>query len=446
MRPSILRRTVAALLFSAAALCSPFASAAVPSTVTHQGRLYDASGKPITGTLSVKFALYASVAATTSIWTETYMVTFDQGYFSVELGSVTPLDTTVLDGSTLYLGITVGTDPEMTPRSPVASVPYAILAGDVNGDIHPTSVSINGMTVIDSGGKWVGNVAGLQGTQGPQGPQGAQGAQGSAGPVGPTGTAGAVGATGPQGGQGTQGPQGVAGPQGAVGPQGPAGPVGPSGAQGIQGPAGAAGPAGAVGAAGPVGPTGPQGPQGSQGVAGPQGAQGSTGLLGPTGPQGPQGAVGSTGLQGPQGVAGPTGAQGPQGVVGPTGPTDPTQFIQNQNTGAQAASFDISGTGQIQALTVNGDITVGGRVAIGIYVKSCTPTSNSYDCACNAGDYAVGGGGYAYVGGGNVLRESDPSPGNTNAWRTTCAVVSGGSSSFDNPCQGSYALCLAHAQ
>jgi hypothetical protein len=85
-------------------------------------------------------------------------------------------------------------------KSQPQSVPYAMIAGDAIGDIHPTSVSIAGVgTVINSGGKWVGDPAGLQGPQGPQGPQGLQGPQGPAGPAGVQGPAGPLGPTGPAG-------------------------------------------------------------------------------------------------------------------------------------------------------------------------------------------------------------------------------------------------------
>ena len=76
------------------------------------------------------------------IWTETVDVPFDEGYFSLQLGAVTPFDATTFDGSTRYLGITIQGESEMSPRAEVASVPYAMFANDVNGDIHPNSVSI----------------------------------------------------------------------------------------------------------------------------------------------------------------------------------------------------------------------------------------------------------------------------------------------------------------
>ena len=218
-------RSGLAVMFACGALASAgtASAAGVPKTITHQGRLYDGSSKPVSGTLAVKFAIYADATTTTALWTETDMLTFDEGYFSVSLGASMPFTATLFDGSVRYLGITVGADPEMTPRAPVQSVPYAILAGDVNGDIHPTSVIVNGTTVIDSTGTWTGGVAGLQGPAGPVGPAGAAGAQGPAGPVGP------------------QGPVGAAGVQGPMGPAGPAGPQGIDGATGLQGTPGTTG-------------------------------------------------------------------------------------------------------------------------------------------------------------------------------------------------------------
>ena len=215
------------------------ASADVPQVVTHQGRMFDGGGVPVVGPQDVKFTIYDLEDAGVELWTETINIDFDEGFFSVRLGEITPLNATVLDGTIRWLGITVGADPEMTPRAAIASVPYAMFAGDVTGVIHPQAIEIQGFgPIVDVNGQWVGDPTGLVG---PAGPAGAAGPVGPAGPPGPAGSVGPAGPAGPQG------------PAGAVGPQGPAG---APGAQGIQGPAGPAGPAGADGAVGPAGPSG----------------------------------------------------------------------------------------------------------------------------------------------------------------------------------------------
>src|SRR4051794_11428603 len=103
MRALTVRRwlSVAAVAAASVMVAAP-AMAAVPGTLTHQGRLYDSSDKPIEGTLAVVVSVYADATTTTKLWTETHQVTFDGGYFSVALGSVTPFDDTVFDGSTRY--------------------------------------------------------------------------------------------------------------------------------------------------------------------------------------------------------------------------------------------------------------------------------------------------------------------------------------------------------
>lgn len=225
----------AATAFGAVLGTAP-AFAAVPTTLTEQGRLLDTSGTPVTGSVSLVFSLYDAASGGNLLWTEPQTITLDEGYFSALLGSVTAFPTNALNGATRYLGVKVNTDPEMSPRQTVNSVPYALLAANVNGDITPNSVSINGTTVINSSGQWVGPSTGLVGPAGPAGPAGATGA---------TGPAGATGATGPAGADGPAGPMGPAGPAGPAGATGPAGPDGPTGATGATGATGPAGPAGA---------------------------------------------------------------------------------------------------------------------------------------------------------------------------------------------------------
>ena len=51
------------------------------------------------------------------------------GVYSVNLGSVNPINpATVPFDAQYYLGVKVGTDPEMTPRNPLTAVPYAFTA------------------------------------------------------------------------------------------------------------------------------------------------------------------------------------------------------------------------------------------------------------------------------------------------------------------------------
>src|SRR5438132_2579113 len=151
------------------------AVAAVPLQVTEMGRLLDASSQPVSGTVSLKFSVYDVATGGTALWTEMQSIALDNGYFVVQLGSVTSFPTDLWNGSKRFLGVTVNTDSEMAPRETLVSVPYALQAGDVTGDLHAASLTIAGVPVVDTGGNL------LLGAQGPTGPKGATGPAGGNG-------------------------------------------------------------------------------------------------------------------------------------------------------------------------------------------------------------------------------------------------------------------------
>lgn len=107
--------------------------AAVPDTLTYQGKLTNSSGSPVNGTVSIAFAVYGVSTGGTALWTETQSsVSVASGIFTVTLGSVTPIPSTVFSNTDLYLGIKVGADSEMTPRQKLHSVPFAIKTGEAD--------------------------------------------------------------------------------------------------------------------------------------------------------------------------------------------------------------------------------------------------------------------------------------------------------------------------
>ncbi|XXT22880.1 collagen-like protein [Sorangium sp. So ce429] len=217
------------------------AAAAVPTQITHQGRLFSANGDPVNDALPVTFAIYAAEGDEEPVWSESIAISFEDGYFSTVLELDEEQAAKVFNGSVRYLGITVGDDPEMEPRSPIGSVPYALVANNAVGEITPKRVKIGDKVVIDENGNWVGNPSGIAGP---------------AGPVGPEGPAGPAGLPGERGPEGPPGPEGPRGPEGPIGLPGAAGPPGERGPEGPEGPAGPPGPEGPAGPQGPVGPSG----------------------------------------------------------------------------------------------------------------------------------------------------------------------------------------------
>jgi hypothetical protein len=211
---------VASLVTVGVAMFATSARANVPPYLTEQGRLFDATGTPIATGVTMAFALYNTATGGTALWSEKQTITPDSGYFSAELGSVTPFPagvfaTAAANGQTLFLGVTIDTDAEIAPRQPLQSVPYALVADNAVGNITPTTVTVAGTTVINNKGQGVGAATGLVG---PTGPAGAQGVQGVAGATGPQGQAGGQGIQGVQGPTGPQGAQGIQGVQGVAGP------------------------------------------------------------------------------------------------------------------------------------------------------------------------------------------------------------------------------------
>jgi hypothetical protein len=183
------------------------AAVAVPRFLSEQGRLFNAAGDPVTDTgVAVRFRIYSDAAGTMQVWEETQSVDFDDGYFSAVLGETTAIVPAIFNGEGRYLGVKIGSDPEMTPLQPLVSVPYALVATGVINDA--------GDVIVDAQGRWQGPSSGLIGPTGPQGPAGDRG------PTGPQGPAGGVGAVGPTG---PAGPVGATGGKGATGPAGPAG-------------------------------------------------------------------------------------------------------------------------------------------------------------------------------------------------------------------------------
>ena len=115
------------------------ATSPVPRSLTQQGRILDSTGSPVTGTVAVVFTLYGDATASASkLWTETQNLTLDDGYFSTQLGAAAAnaFPTGAFDGSVRFLGITVGSDPEMSPRQAITSVPYALFAGAADSAAH----------------------------------------------------------------------------------------------------------------------------------------------------------------------------------------------------------------------------------------------------------------------------------------------------------------------
>jgi hypothetical protein len=108
------------------ALGFSYSSAQVPGMINYQGMLAASDGSPLDTTVSMTFRIYADSITSFYLWTENYdSVRVEGGMFNILLGSDSSIPDSVFDGSVRYLGLTVGSDDEMTPRRPLVSVGYA---------------------------------------------------------------------------------------------------------------------------------------------------------------------------------------------------------------------------------------------------------------------------------------------------------------------------------
>ncbi len=105
-------------------LCIDPAQAAVPDRISYQGYLEEDT-LPVHGTRDLRFVLYGTSLYPDSLWSESHPgVTVDRGVFSVQLGSVQPLTTGVLQREAIYLETQVN-GITLAPRKRLDAVPYA---------------------------------------------------------------------------------------------------------------------------------------------------------------------------------------------------------------------------------------------------------------------------------------------------------------------------------
>jgi hypothetical protein len=128
------------LLFSAQILYAQGARLGV------QGILKKSSGAALDdGNYTITFKLYNTEQGGTALWTETQTdVEVTSGIYTVALGSVTSLSLPFNED--YYLGVKVGSTPEMSPRAKLTIAPYALsLKG--NSNLFPSTGTVGIGTV-----------------------------------------------------------------------------------------------------------------------------------------------------------------------------------------------------------------------------------------------------------------------------------------------------------
>jgi hypothetical protein len=125
-------------------LLAPLWAVAAPLEIESSGRLLDAAGAPVNGDRSVGFSLYDAETGGNLLWSDTFTLSVQDGYYTARLGSgPVPLEISDFSGVTPWLAVTVGGSP-VGARSPLASVPFALVAASgSSGEVTERAIVSN---------------------------------------------------------------------------------------------------------------------------------------------------------------------------------------------------------------------------------------------------------------------------------------------------------------
>src|SRR2546421_2789436 len=140
-----------AILFSLAPFVNAQSAIDIPHSLSYQGMLLNAAHAPVTGIHQITVKLYDVSFGGTALHTESFSASVDHGVFNVIIGSQSALESHVMFDKPSWLGISVDGSEEMTPRTALTAVPYAIHAETANS-LAQGAVLGQGATVIGKGG------------------------------------------------------------------------------------------------------------------------------------------------------------------------------------------------------------------------------------------------------------------------------------------------------
>ncbi|HSL89382.1 MAG TPA: hypothetical protein VK870_08775 [Ignavibacteriaceae bacterium] len=122
---------------------------AIPKQFDYQGVLKTSAGGIVPdGNYPMTFRIYNDPTGGTALWTETQTVAVANGIFSVHLGSNTAI-AGVPFNRIHFLGITLGTEPELLPRTMLTPSPYSFMSMDIMDEAVTTTKIQNGAVTGD---------------------------------------------------------------------------------------------------------------------------------------------------------------------------------------------------------------------------------------------------------------------------------------------------------
>lgn len=108
---------------------SEIVTGAVPQLMNYQGMLLDSTGIVVPdGNYSVTFRFYDDSIASPALWQEGQLVTVKDGLFQVLLGGIVAFPADLFESLNRWLGVQVGLNPEIQPRTRITTMAYAFNA------------------------------------------------------------------------------------------------------------------------------------------------------------------------------------------------------------------------------------------------------------------------------------------------------------------------------
>src|SRR3989344_7016885 len=140
------------LLLSVIIILSSIAFA-IPNSLSLQGKLTTSAGVSVSGTNNFTFAIYDNTTAGNRLWElgNTSITTDANGVYDVILSNIN-----LSFADQYYLGITVGTDAESSPRINLTSSPYSFRANtsedlNANNNYFVNNLTVSGNVTIGTG-------------------------------------------------------------------------------------------------------------------------------------------------------------------------------------------------------------------------------------------------------------------------------------------------------
>ena len=92
-----------------------------------QGFLSAPDGTPANGEHDILVAIYDGSTDGYLVWSQSQTTTVVEGFIHILVGGdANPLDQSIFTGVPLWLGITIDSGAELSPRTPISSVPYSV--------------------------------------------------------------------------------------------------------------------------------------------------------------------------------------------------------------------------------------------------------------------------------------------------------------------------------